>query len=210
MALRAISLKDRGRRPERGGGGGWTGAESDSFARTDLCPKFNCQSQNTAIRWWTYQPTMYKWSPRSYKHNRKRMGSIGHPVSKIWPKRWMDVGLKISVGHCPVELKTKGRILSGSRWTLSDRRSLENVIFSKNLPLSSQVWFLSCNALNQMKLGHKGHLNTMNKFPKEVFPKSNNFPFDGWTQKPRFWGNQDKFMKSKGLETWIYSKVGDR
>jgi hypothetical protein len=23
-----------------------------------------------------------------------------------------------------------------------------------------------------MKLGHKGHLNTMNKFPKEVFPKS--------------------------------------
>jgi hypothetical protein len=23
-----------------------------------------------------------------------------------------------------------------------------------------------------MKLGHKGHLNTRNKFPKEVFPKS--------------------------------------
>jgi hypothetical protein len=29
-----------------------------------------------------------------------------------------------------------------------------------------------------MKLGHKGHPNTRNKFPKEDFPKSNNFPSD--------------------------------
>jgi hypothetical protein len=30
--------------------------------------------------------TAYKWSPRSYECSEKRMGSIGHPVSKIWPK----------------------------------------------------------------------------------------------------------------------------
>jgi hypothetical protein len=33
-----LLLKDRGRRPEEGGG--WTGAESNSFARTTLCLKF--------------------------------------------------------------------------------------------------------------------------------------------------------------------------
>jgi hypothetical protein len=99
------------------------------------------------------------------------------------------------------------------RWgrTLSGRWSLENVIFSQNLPLSSQVWFLSYIAPNWMKIGHKGHLNTRNKFPKVIFSKSNDFPSDfGWTQKPRFWENEEKFMKSKGLEAWIHSKVGGR
>jgi hypothetical protein len=34
-------------------------------------------------------------------------------------------------------------------------------------------------------------LNTRNKFPKEGFPKFNDFPSDfGWTKKPRFWGNE--------------------
>jgi hypothetical protein len=95
--------------------------------------------------------------------------------------------------------------------TLSGRRSLENVIFSQNLSLSSQVWFLNYSAPTQMKLGHKGHLNTRNKFPNEVFPKSNDFPSDfGWTQNPRFWGNEDKSMKLKGLESWIHSKVRGR
>jgi hypothetical protein len=62
-----------------------------------------------------------------------------------------------------------------------------------------------------MKLGHKGHLNTRNKFSKEVFPKSNDFPSDfGGTKKLRFWGNEAKSMKSKGLELWIHSKVGGR
>jgi hypothetical protein len=38
-----------------------------------------------------------------------------------------------------------------------------------------------------MKLGHKGHLNIRNNVPKEVFPKSNNFPSDfGWTKKHGF------------------------
>jgi hypothetical protein len=59
-----------------------------------------------------------------------------------------------------------------------------------------------------MKHGHKGRLNTINKFPKEVLLKSNDFPSDfGLTQKPRFWGNEEKFMKLKWLEPWIHSKV---
>jgi hypothetical protein len=62
-----------------------------------------------------------------------------------------------------------------------------------------------------MKVGHKGHLNTRNKFPKEVFPKSKYFPSDfGCTKKPRFRGNEEKSMKSKGLELWIHSKVEGR
>jgi hypothetical protein len=62
-----------------------------------------------------------------------------------------------------------------------------------------------------MKLGYKGHLNTRNKFLKEVFPKSNDFPSNfGWTQKPRLWGNEEKSIKSKGLEPCIHFKVGGR
>jgi hypothetical protein len=29
-------------------------------------------------------------------------------------------------------------------------------------------------------------------------------------KKLRFWGNEEKFMKSNGLEPWIYSKVEGR
>jgi hypothetical protein len=43
------------------------------------------------------------------------------------------------------------------------------MIFSQNLPLSSQVSFLSYSAPNRIKLRHKGHLNKRNKFAKEVF-----------------------------------------
>jgi hypothetical protein len=145
----------------------------------------------------------------------EKMRSIGRPVSKIWSKWWMNVELKLSVGHCPVESdlvrleffwssKLKARPYLGHvsvqwGWTLSGMRYLKNMIFSQNPLLSSQVWFLSCTAQNRMKLGHKSHLNTRNKFPKEVFPKSNDSLSDfRWTQKPRFWRNEDKFMKSKG------------
>jgi hypothetical protein len=38
-------------------GRGWTGAESNSFARISLCPKFKPHGQNHAIRWWTHQQT---------------------------------------------------------------------------------------------------------------------------------------------------------
>jgi hypothetical protein len=70
---------------------------------------------------------------------------------------------------------------------------------------------LGYSAPNQMKLGHKGHINIRNKFPTEVFPQSNDFLSDfGWTQKPMFWGNKEKSMKSKGPEPWIDTKVGGR
>jgi hypothetical protein len=29
-------------------------------------------------------------------------------------------------------------------------------------------------------------------------------------KKPRFGGNEEKSMKSKGLESWIHSKIGGR
>jgi hypothetical protein len=61
-----------------------------------------------------------------------------------------------------------------------------------------------------MKLGHKCHLNTGNKFPKEVFPKFKDFPSDfGWTQKPRFLGERREIHEIKGvramdsLQGWI-------
>jgi hypothetical protein len=145
-------------------------------------------------------------------------------------RRTKTVSRTLSCGaiHCPVGLDIVWLGVYGTQnwrldlvrvksdtarwgWTLSGRRSLENAIFFQNLPLSSQVWFLSYSAPNWMKLRHNGHLNTGNKFPKEVFPKSKDFPSDfGWTRKPKFWGNKLNSMKSKGLEPWIHSKVGDR
>jgi hypothetical protein len=110
--------------------------------------------------------------------------------------------------------------------TLSDWRSLETQTISRTLSgssqtmyspsgqyplLSPQTWFLNYGAPNWTKLRHKGHLNTRNKFPNEVFPKFKDFPSDfRWIQKPRFWGNEEKSMKSKGLDPWIHSKIEDR
>jgi hypothetical protein len=42
--------------PREAARGGWMGAESNSFARINLCPKFKPQSQNPIRRWWTHQP----------------------------------------------------------------------------------------------------------------------------------------------------------
>jgi hypothetical protein len=60
-----------------------------------------------------------------------------------------------------------------------------------------------------MKLGHKGHLNTSNKFPTRFFPDSKIFfPILDELGEPRFWENREKSTKSKGLEKWIYFKIG--
>jgi hypothetical protein len=62
-----------------------------------------------------------------------------------------------------------------------------------------------------MKLGHKGHLNTRNKFLKRFFPnpKISLLILDE-LKEPRFWGKWEKSAKSKELEPWIHSKIGDR
>jgi hypothetical protein len=44
-----------------------------------------------------------------------------------------------------------------------------------------------------MKLGHKGDLNTRNKFPKRFIPNSNIFlPILDELEEPRFWGKREK------------------
>jgi hypothetical protein len=86
-------------------------------------------------------------------------GARHYPTADFWSSKLKVGPCSGHVGHCPVG-------------------SLKNAIFSQNQPLSSQVSFLSYSAPNRMKFGHKGHLNTRNKFPKEVFPKSNDFSFD--------------------------------
>jgi hypothetical protein len=60
-----------------------------------------------------------------------------------------------------------------------------------------------------MKLGHKGHLNTRNKFSKRFFsnPKISLSILDE-LEKPKFWRNREKSAKSKGVEPWIHFKVG--
>jgi hypothetical protein len=169
------------------------------------------------------------------------MRSNGDSVSKIRLKQWTNVELKQSVGHClagPYIVRLSHTLSdlaihcsAGGLWKLNLQvghclvqaehcpvgpynvryEVSGNTFFSQNPPLSFQTWFLSYGAPNQMKLGHKDHLNTRNKFLKEVFSKSNDFPSDfGWTQKLRFWGNDEKSMKSKGLEPWIHSKIGGR
>jgi hypothetical protein len=154
----------------------------------------------------------------------EKMGSIGHPVSKIWPKLWANIGLKTLAGQCPVrptgglwKLKWQAEQCSGQVGQCPvgpDKVRLgvsENTNFGQNPPISSQTWFLSYRPRNRMKLGQNGHLNIMNKFPKEVFPKFKDFNFDfEWTQRIRFWENWVKSVKSNGLEPWIHSKVGGR
>jgi hypothetical protein len=62
-----------------------------------------------------------------------------------------------------------------------------------------------------MKLGHKGHLSTRNKFPKRFFPNPKiSLPILDELEKPRFLWNREKFTKSKGLEPWVHFKVGGR
>jgi hypothetical protein len=62
-----------------------------------------------------------------------------------------------------------------------------------------------------MKLGHKGHLTTRNKFPKRFFPNPNiSLPILDKLEEPRFCGKRKKSTKSKGLEPWIHSKIGGR
>jgi hypothetical protein len=62
-----------------------------------------------------------------------------------------------------------------------------------------------------MKLGHKGHLNTSNKFPMRFFPNLKIFFLIlDELEEPRFWEKQEKSTKSKGLEPEIHFKIGSR
>jgi hypothetical protein len=70
---------------------------------------------------------------------------------------------------------------------------------------------LSYKVPNWIKLGHKGHINTRNKFPKMFFPnpKISLLILDE-LKESRFCEKWEKSTKSKGLEPWIQSKVGGR
>jgi hypothetical protein len=62
-----------------------------------------------------------------------------------------------------------------------------------------------------MKLGHKDHLNTRNKFPNRVFPNPKiSLPILDELEESRFWRKWEKSTKMKGLEPWIHSMVGGR
>jgi hypothetical protein len=62
-----------------------------------------------------------------------------------------------------------------------------------------------------MKLRHKCHLNTRNKFSKRFFPNPvTSLPILDELEKPSFWGKWEKPAKSKGLEPWTHSKIGDK
>jgi hypothetical protein len=62
-----------------------------------------------------------------------------------------------------------------------------------------------------MKLGHKDHHNTRNKFSKRVFPNPKiSLSILDQLKEPRFWGKWEKSAKSKGLEQWIHFKIGGR
>jgi hypothetical protein len=62
-----------------------------------------------------------------------------------------------------------------------------------------------------MKLGHKGYLNTRNKFPKRFFSNPIiSLPILDELEEPRFWEKWEKSAKSKRLEPWIHFKIGIR
>jgi hypothetical protein len=62
-----------------------------------------------------------------------------------------------------------------------------------------------------MKLGHKGHLNTSNKFPMRFFPNPKIFfPILDELEEPMLWEKREKSTKSMRLEPWIHFKIGGR
>jgi hypothetical protein len=62
-----------------------------------------------------------------------------------------------------------------------------------------------------MKLGHKDHLNTNNKFPMRFFPNPKiSFPILDELEEPRFWKKREKSTKLKGLEPRIHFKIRGR
>jgi hypothetical protein len=86
-------------------------------------------------------------------------------------------------------------------WTLSGRRSLETRFSSKIYPFLSK--------LDSWAMGHQIGWNLDTRVTstqgtssqKRFFSNPNILPSDfGWTKKPRFWGNEEKSIKSKGLE----------
>jgi hypothetical protein len=125
-------------------------------------------------------------------------------------------------GHCPtggfLELKIEVWTLFGLRQILSGG--------ARHCPVGDlwKTWFSPkiCPFLPKFDswatvLQIKWKLDTRITSTQETssqqrfFSKSNDFPSDfAWTQKLRFWGNEEKFMKSKGLEPWIHSKVEGR
>jgi hypothetical protein len=77
--------------------------------------------------------------------------------------------------------------------------------------LPFQLLFLSYGAPKWMKLGHKGHLNTSNKFLMRFFPNPKiSLLILNELEEPRFWEKWGKSTKLKGLETWVHFKIGGR
>jgi hypothetical protein len=61
---------------------------------------------------------------------------------------------------------------------------------------------LSYETQKWMKLGHKGHVNTRNKFSKRFFPNPKiSLPILDELKKLKLLGNWEKSAKSKGLES---------
>jgi hypothetical protein len=62
-----------------------------------------------------------------------------------------------------------------------------------------------------MKLGHKGHLDTSNKFSMRFFPNPKIFFLIlDELEEPRLWEKREKSTKSKGLESRIHFKIRGR
>jgi hypothetical protein len=167
--------------------GGVNGSWIKFFATIGLCPKNKTLGNLCARRWWKHFPIAEKWSQQNYEDSGRRMGSIKLTVRKLRSKQSSNITAeKIRQTSpaldqiCPVSLDISGK----STWYVWSIQKL-----------SSQLWFLSYEAPNWMKPGHKGHLKTWNTFPKEVFPKFKDFPFDfGLTQNTL--GFEDELTKS--------------
>jgi hypothetical protein len=126
--------------------------------------------------WWKHFPTAEKWSQQNYEVSGWRMGSIGLMIRKLRSKQSSNVAAKNVQRTCPA--------LDRIYLVSPDISGKSTGYVQSTQKLSSQLWFLSYEAPNWMKPGHKGLLQTWNTFPKEVFPKSKDFPFDvGLTQK---------------------------
>jgi hypothetical protein len=89
---------------EREGPSMWGGSLIKFFHKNPVyVPHLKLKAKTPERKWSKILTNRIEWSSQKYKASGRRMWSNRHSVNKIRPKQWTNVGLKLSVGHCPTE-----------------------------------------------------------------------------------------------------------
>jgi hypothetical protein len=132
------------------------------------------------------------------------MGSIRLTVRKLRLKQSSNVATeKLPGGHV--------RTWTEYVWSQTDI-SEKGGICPVHLEIFFSTLILELRGTKLDEIWTQGSPQPKEKVPKEFFFSNSKIsvPILDELEESRFWGNQKKFTKSKGLEPWIHSKAGGR